>query len=253
MRTKPRNATTPPPQFAMRPQRRHRPQWRRAVRALRELLEYPDRTHLAFEVALALDPDMHERALRHMLTHPEGRLVFKERPSLRDALCDREALAGMPASSFGRAYLEHIERHGLDPAKLVDLGSGFATDFERADPDVRWMAERSQMTHDLWHVLTGYGADNFGESTLLVFSHAQTGGLSNVLLSLGANFRVGRERGPRWLGYLVRAWRRGHRAVCLAALPYEQLLPRPLEEVRTAACIEPPEIAHPGGIVRDSL
>jgi len=236
--------------FAMRPQRRNRPEWRRALRALRELLEFPDRTYLAFEVALALDPDMHERALQRMLAHPEGRLLFKRRPSLRDVLCDRAALAAMPAESFGRAYLEHVDRHGLDPAKLVELGTGYATDLERSDPDIHWMAERSQMTHDLWHVLTGYGADNYGESALLVFSHAQTGGLSNFLLSLGANFQVVREVGPRWPGYLVRAWRRGHRAVCLAALPYEQLLASPLAEVRAAARIEAPEIAHPGGIVR---
>lgn len=239
-----------PLQFSLQSQRRDRPQWRRAIRAVRTLVKHPDRTELAFEVALALDPDMHERSLQRMLAHPEGRCVFKQRPSLRDALCDREALGRLPAGSFGRAYLEHIERHGLEPAKLVALGSGYATAVERGDPDIHWMAERSQMTHDLWHVLSGYGADDVGEATLLLFSHAQVGGRSNVLLALGANIQVAREKGIRWLGYAWRAWRRGRRAVCLAALPYEQLLPLPLDEVRAAARIEAPETAHPGGIAR---
>ncbi len=230
--------------------RRGRPkrEWRRAVRALRELLQYPDRTHLAFEVVEALDPDVHERALAQLLAHPEGRRIYAERPSLRAVLCNPEALEQMPDGSFGRAYLEHIERHGLDPGKLVELGR--ETKVTAADPDVRWMGERSEMTHDLWHVLSGYGADQLGEATLLLFSLAQAGGRANVILAFGANLRVLRERGLGWIPYAWKAWRRGQGATCLRALPYEKLLPLPLEEVRRAAGLEAPGRAHPGGVVR---
>jgi ubiquinone biosynthesis protein COQ4 len=236
-------------EFEIGPRRsRAKRDWRRAVRALRELLEYPDRTWLAFEIVEALDPDHHERALAQLLAHPEGRRIYAERPSLQAVLSDREALKQMPEGSLGRAYLEHIERYGLDAGKLVELGR--ETVIAPADPDVRWMSERSQMTHDLWHVLSGYGADQLGESTLLLFSLAQTGGRANSILAFGANLRVLRERGLRWIPYAWKAWHRGRRATWLQALPYEKLLPLPLEEVRRAAGLEDPEQAHVGGVVR---
>lgn len=232
--------------------RRSRPKrdWRRAVRALRELLNFPDRTYLAFDVIRSLDPDVHQRTLARLLAHPEGRRVYAERPSLQSALSDREGLQRLPEGSFGRAYLEHLDRHGLDPGKLVELGS--ETKVNSGDPDLRWMAERSELTHDLWHVLSGYGADQIGEATLLLFSLAQTGGRANTILAFGANLRATQERGLRWIPYAWKAWRRGRRATCLNALPYEKLLPLPLAEVRRAAGIEDPERAHPGGVVRDN-
>lgn len=135
---------------------------------MRELVRHPDRTYLAFDISRFLDPEMAERTLRRMLAHPEGRRVFTARPSLFARLSDRDALAAMPEDSFGRAYLAHIDRHRLDPTKLVELGREHLAN--TSDPDIRWMRERSQLTHDLWHVLTGYGADHVGEATLLMFS-----------------------------------------------------------------------------------
>ena len=230
----------------------HRPRpkrdWRRAIRALRELVRNPDRTELAAEIFDAVDSEIHERALARMLEHPVGRKIYSERPCLRSALADHEALARMPEASLAHAYLEHLERHGLDPAKLVEIGSQART-ARAVDADVRWMRERSELTHDLWHVLTGYGADQLGEATLLLFSLAQAGGRANAILALGANLRVARMRGLRWIPYAWTAWRRGRRAVCLQAVPYEKLLPLPLDEVRAAVGIDAPEQAHPGGVV----
>lgn len=242
-------SATEPIHFELRPPRRPRPHWRVAIHALRELIRDSERTELAFQVQRALDPDQHERALRRMLAHPEGRRLFQERPRLLDSLSDRTALAALPEGSFGRAYLAHLERYGLDPGKLVALGQSYNAGPEQRDSDVAWMAQRSALAHDLWHVLTGYGADGAGESALLLFSLAQTGGRSNALLSAGANLELTRVRGLSWAAYAWCAWRRGRRAVCLAALPYEALLGRPLDVVRSAAGIEPPEVAHPGGIV----
>jgi len=225
-------------------------EWRRAIRALRQLLRDPERTGLASEIFEALDSDVHERSLKSMLAHPEGRRVYFERPSLQAALRDRDALEQMPDGSFGRAYLEHMDRHGLDPMKVVELARE-ARGIVQDDADVHWMADRAPLTHDLWHVLSGYGADQLGESALLLFSLAQSGGPANVILSLGANLRMAQDRGLSWLPYAWKAWRRGRKATCLAALPYENLLPLPLDEVRKAAGIDDPACAHPGGIVRD--
>jgi ubiquinone biosynthesis protein COQ4 len=216
---------------------------------MRELVEHPGRTYLAFDILQALDPDQAERVLLRMLEHPEGRRIYRERPCLQARLSDLDALAALPEGSLGRAYLAHVRRYGLDPSKLVELGDESDRRVAPAPPDARWMRERMGMTHDLWHVLTGYGADQIGEATLLLFSLAQTGGRANFVLAFGANLRVLRHRGLRWIPYAWKAWRRGRRATCLAALPYEELLGLPLEDVRRAAGIEAPEKAHPRGVV----
>ncbi len=230
------------------PRRRVRPQWRRALRALRRLLAEPERTENAFEVIAALDPLLMQRGLRRMLSHPEGRRVFRERPCLLERLADREALARLPEGSFGRAYLEHIERFGLEPATLVGLGRRYAAQIQGPDEDLGWFADRSELSHDLHHVLTGYGADGLGETALLWFSFGLAGGRATALLMLGAAMRSRSHTGRGWSPYLWRAWRRGRRAGCLAALPWEELLAAPLGEVRRIAQIEPLELAHPGGV-----
>ena len=229
--------------------RRHRPQWRRAFAALRQLLEDADRTHLAFEIIMALDGGTATSSLERMLAHREGRRLLREQPSLFEALSGREALEAMPDGSFGRAYLEHIDRFGLDPGKLIELGRNAGGDGASDDPDILWAAQRGNLEHDLWHVLTGYGADPIGEATLLAFSWAQNGSRANRLLTLGASLRMVRAIGLSWIPYVWKSWRRGRSAVCLAALPYEKLLPLPLDEVRAIAGIEPPKVAHPGGVL----
>jgi ubiquinone biosynthesis protein COQ4 len=230
---------------------RHRPQWRRAFAALRQLLDDAERTHLALEIGVALDGGTGAGVLERMLAHREGRRLLREQPSLLAALRDREALQAMPDGSFGRAYLEHIDRYGLETEKLVELGrNASGGDGESDDPDIRWASQRGSLSHDLWHVLTGYGADPIGEATLLAFSWAQTGSRANLVLTLGASLRAVRQIGLSWLPYVWKAWRRGRSAVCLAALPWETLLPLPLDEVRAIVRVAPPEIAHPGGVLR---
>jgi ubiquinone biosynthesis protein COQ4 len=139
----------------------------------------------------------------------------------------------------GRAYLAHIERHGLDPTKLVELGRTHGPSAQLRDPDLRWWRERGEVAHDLWHVLAGYGADPLGEAALLPFSLAQTGGRANALLALGATLEAARRDGVRAFARAWRAWRRGRRAVRLAWLRYEELLPLPLDEARARCRIEP--------------
>ncbi len=229
---------------------KHRPQWRRALRALRALLDEPDSTQHAFEVSYYLDGDMAGRRLERFLEHPEGRRLYFERPLLMAVVGDREALGAMPEGSFGRAYLDYLERNGFDPVALSDLRKQTDPVADR-DAGGEWFAERADLMHDLWHVLTGYGTDGAGEAALLPFSLAQYGGRSNVLLSLGAGLEMWRNlHGLSWPAYLWRAFRRGRKAAPLDVLRYEELLPLPLDAVREAVGIEPPERVHRGGVIR---
>ena len=70
-----------------------------------------------------------------------------------------------------------------------------------------------------------------------------------ALLTLAAAVVGPKDATCAWQRYLYRAWRRRRRASWLLVVPYERLLPEPLDAVRRELRIEPPESAHPQGII----
>jgi ubiquinone biosynthesis protein COQ4 len=221
------------------------------------LLANPDDTIQAFEIFDALDRTVEERAFQRFVADPVGRRLLAERPSLADALTDRAALGALPVESFGRAYLAYLDANRFHPLGLLNLKTTLEAKL-RAEGSPRptldaaraWFRDRSILTHDLFHVLTGYGTDDLGEAALLPFSWAQAGGVANGFLVAGVAVRGTLLVGPSFPHYLFEAWRRGRRASWLPALPYEALLPEPLALVQRAAGIPPPTSAHSGGIRR---
>ena len=88
----------PPPQRPI--------EWRRALRALRELLADPDQTDKAFEIFLALDGGHTERFFQRLLADPAGRRLARRRPDLLRRMAERAA----PALVFDREPVgERIE------------------------------------------------------------------------------------------------------------------------------------------------
>ena len=233
-----------------------RMRWRVALQSLQRLLRDPDDTARAVEVILAIGARDFERALRRFAATSAGQALLAERPSLAAALSDRSALERMHPDSLGRAYLAYLADTGFHTTGLIDLQHETRRRWEakhglpRLDPVRSWFADRVGLVHDLSHVVTGYGTDDVGEATLLAFTHGQTGGRANGLLTTGAFFEVFRSRGRSWASYVMRAYLRGRRAVSLVALPWEELLPLRLVTVRRLAKLGQPEEAHPGGILR---
>ena len=224
--------------------------WRRAFRALRALLADPDDTVKAIEVNLAINARSFERSFRRFVESSEGRALLAERPSLAAALSDRAALERMHPDSLGRAYLHYLDRNGFRPTGLLELQWETQARWVREeglpalDPERAWYLDRGTLTHDLFHVVTGYETDELGEAALLAFSQAQIGGIGNGLLTAGATFESIRRVGPGWLHCAYEAWRRGRRAGRLVALPWEELLPLRLATVRRIARVGEPEETH---------
>lgn len=236
--------------------REQRRDWRRAFRAIGILIRDSERTDQVFEILDALEGPTNERGYREFASHPDGRQLLDERPDLLATLSDHASLASLPEGSFGRAYLAFMQEAGLSAQGLVDA----ELDREGAsqvalDPDRRWLSDRGRDSHDLWHVLTGYGRDEAGESSLLAFTFASYPSWGVALIVFFAMLIGPKTLRLHWERYLVQAWRRG-RAAKLDFARYEEWLPEPLEEVRRRAGIIPPEVAHPGvGIIiggRDS-
>ena len=230
--------------------------WAHAWHALKDLIADPERTDRVFEIIRALSGDAFDRAWDRFRAHPDGQRLLAERPSLLDALGDRAALRQMPAGSFGRAYAEFMDEAQLDAAGLVEAEETANETYGRVDdtrdPARDYFGERLRDTHDLWHVLTGYGRDEAGEAANLAFTYAQVPNLGIGLIVVAGAVLGPHDLSFYWPRYLYRAYRRGRRAALLSAVPYEKLLPLPLAEVRGLLGIESPQVAHPEGILMAS-
>jgi len=258
--------TTPttPHDSATAPRPPERVQWRRAGRALRRLVADSSRTEEVFDLIEALSGPGRDRALQRFAADPHGRRLLEERPSLLEALQDRERLAALPEESLGRAYLGFMDEAGLDAGGLVEASrrpgdrptaprTGDAG-AESGDPGVSgldaWLGDRLRDMHDLWHVVTGYGRDEAGEVALLAFTYARLRNRAiGAIAGVGAVIGAVQGGGLAWPRYLWRAYRRGCTAEGLEVAPWEAWLGRPLADVRRDLAIEPPERAHPEGIV----
>src|SRR3546814_20548909 len=95
-------------------------------------------------------------------------------------------------------------------------------------------------SHDLYHIVTGYGRDGLGEICVLTFGNAQFYNHGIGFLLLLGLFKSRREH-PELpvLGPMIEAWRRGRSARNFSEIQWEEFLDRPLEEVRAALLLGP--------------
>jgi ubiquinone biosynthesis protein COQ4 len=227
-------------------------EWRRAWRALRNLIDDAERTDQVFEIVRALSGDSFERAYQRFAATAEGRQLLVERPSLLATLSDRERLGALPEGSFGRAYADFMQAGQLDAAGLVEAEQMAEQNFAKEgplDPDREFFGDRLRDMHDLWHVLTDYGRDEAGEAANLAFTLGQVWN-PGIALIVGAGAVIGpKDPTFHWQRYLYNAWRRGRAAHLLTAAPYERLLTLPLDEVRRQLGVRPASEVHPNGIL----
>lgn len=253
MISRPQRTTAIPPPPPRQPVR-----LRRAWRELRALIADPDDTDRAISLMYALGRREVERNFQRFAASKAGRALLAERPCLLRALSDRDALARMPHSSLGRAYLDYLKQNGFAPDGLLVVQHRVQADWEREegmarpDPLRTWYRDRTILLHDLLHVLTDYGTDELGEGTLLAFSLAQFPGRGQAFLTIGAALELWRTLGWRWLVYVFSAWRRGRHASSLVSMPWEELLPLRLAAVRRIAGVADASEVHKSGILRGS-
>lgn len=209
----------------------------RALRAVRRLVANPEETEHVFDILDALrGRSAHRGVARLARVRPD---LVAERPEMLDLLSDRAALAELPAGSLGREYLAFCQREGITAEGLVE-----ASDVVRSrdgDDAVAWFERRGRDSHDLWHVVTGYGTNTLGEVCVVTFTCAQTGHAGLGLIALAGALKHVEALGWRGsFGAALQAFRAGRRAAWLPAMDWRTLLAMPLDEVRARLGIPEP-------------
>ncbi|MEM1104844.1 MAG: Coq4 family protein [Pseudomonadota bacterium] len=211
-----------------------------ALSRMRRLIADNEDTEQVFHIIEALNG-------RHLLSHlerfaetPAGAQRLAERRYLPTRLDDHAWIADLPEGTLGRAYLRFMERENLSAQGLVDESNKFyGQDF---DDDLKWFGNRLRDTHDMFHVLTGYGRDALGEAVLLAFSWGQHGGRGVIFISF-MGCRQLRKELPRDIDITAcyeEAKRNGAAAEQILEQDILALMEQPLDEVRAKLNIAKP-------------
>jgi ubiquinone biosynthesis protein Coq4 len=171
-------------------------------------------------------PQMADCIRRFRATPGGAELMDQRYPPLQP---DIARLSQLPAGSLGERYARLITSLGYDPEFFRPRPT---------DSEAQWLTQRIATTHDIHHVVCGFGTEPQGESGVLAVTSA--GQL--------ASFRLQIER----FEVISRAVSHGHaiarQASCLAAARWEEGWEKPVSQWRSELGISDPADAEAYGL-----
>ncbi len=215
-----------------------------ALRAVKKLLADNEDTAQVFTILEALGKRATKRAWQRFARLPQAEAILAQ-PDLIHLLQDRDKLAAMPEGSLGRTYYEFMAHENITADGLVEASEDGLSGKREFTPLEEKFHLRQRDSHDLWHVVTGYGRDQLGELALLAVYYRQISNPGFMMIVLfGA--RAGRKEYPDigiWTA-IREGLRHGKQMDWLPGIAWEDYMDMPLEEVRTKLKIAPPEKYH---------
>jgi ubiquinone biosynthesis protein COQ4 len=208
----------------------------------RKLIADKEDTAQVFHMSDCLPSPRSQRLAAAFCNSDRGQALMASEPYLPDILDDHDTLLATPAGSVAHAYVAFMRREGLSAAGLVEASTlpGRKSYLDQ----MQWFMDRLRDTHDLAHVLAGYGRDALGEQCVLGFTdgqfHDRTDWFIAWIGALEFSARV-KSKAP-----VLRAVAEAQRNGC-AALPIFQediraLLAEPLEAARARMGIRSPTL-----------
>ena len=215
----------------------------KAWRHFQKLIVDKEDTEQVFHIIDALRNRSFERLAREFYATPFGRQTLEQRTNLVAMLDDHASLRELAPDTVGRAYLAFMEREGLTAQGLVDEYDRFRRNQPRWHDQIELYSNRLRDTHDLCHVLTGYGRDALGEACVLAYSacHTPNWGTKFIAWAGAAQIRKQVPREANIFGCIREARRIGKAASNIAYQDIAALLREPLADARTRLNIGKPE------------
>ena len=235
--------TVAPAAVSVEPNKRD---WKTALTALRKLMANGDDTVQVFRIMRALNADTAHKNYAKLLRTAKGGQLAYQHVELAERFSDRAWLDTLPDGSVGATYRAFLDRTGFSAKGLADISYAANGDVGRIEHPVAWYGRRERDTHDIWHALTGYTAEeHLGELCLVAFSYAQTRGLGwAAIAAMGALKSLRMTGGTMVLKAVLEGYRHGKKAKWLAAQDYEALLAEPLDAARKRLNIAEPVLYH---------
>lgn len=214
--------------------------WKTAFDAIKKLLANGDDTTQVFRIMRALNVGSGPNGYARLISTPDGGRIATQQVELAKRFTDRAWIASFAPGTVGAAYRAFLESTGYSADGLVEVSR--INPIEDLQHPYAWYGRRSRDVHDIWHVLTGYKADeSMGEAALVAFSYAQLGGLGWAFIGSAAALKSLKVTGNALFAKaVVEGYRHGRKAKWLAGEDYEALLAEPIDAARRRLNIAEP-------------
>lgn len=206
----------------------------KAWRHFRKLVADKEDTEQVFHIIEALKGRKNHLRAVEFIESEQGRALMKRGNDLPAMLDDHPRWSDCGPNSVAQHYIRFMKREGLSAAGLVEESHKWLPADQRPQDQIEWYFERLRDTHDLFHVLTGYGRDALGEDCLLGFSYEQNPNLGVWFISHAGCREIKKQTGTKApvMDALKEGRRLGRAAEKLAQQEVERLMREDIDEAR---------------------
>lgn len=176
----------------------------------------------------ALDGGTLAEMAREFAHHEEGSRLLAHRPDLSVGGVDFGALSKLPEGTLGHSFARFYENtQGVEPIFTLP----------REMSDGQYLGKRMRESHDLHHLLTGYGTDMMGEMELQAFQFGNLGTPTSLVAVMAgwSNEQVTVSK-REYLRRIWAAFRRGKATRQMASIPWEDHWETPLKQFQERFC-----------------
>jgi len=206
----------------------------KAWKHFRKLVADKEDTEQVFHIIEALKGRKSTKIAIERLKTEKLQALMQRGNDLPAMLDDHARWADCAPNSVAQHYIRFMKREGLSAAGLVEESLKWRPASERPQDQLEWYFERLRDTHDLFHVLTGYGRDALGEGCLLGFSYEQNPSPGVLFICYAGNREL--RKATRTKAPVLDALREGRRlgreADKLAHQEIESLMHEDIDEAR---------------------
>ncbi|MEP0191111.1 MAG: Coq4 family protein [Erythrobacter sp.] len=218
----------------------------KAMHHFRKLVADKEDTKQVFFIIEALKGRKVQKQAEAFLTSDTA-LKFMQREEvagLADMLDDHKRWADCGPDTVARRYIDFMKREGLTANGLVEESYDWRPREKRPNDQIEWYLCRLRDTHDLFHVLTGYGRDALGEAALLGFSYEQNHNLGVKFIAYAAARQIKKATGSSApiYGAIKEGRALGKAASTLAHMDVEKVMRSNIDEVRAQLNIGKPAL-----------
>ncbi len=234
----------------------------KAWRHFRNLVADKEDTAQVFHIIEALKGrGAHEQAW-DFIRSDEGQGILRSEVNIPAILDDHGRWADCGLETVAAHYIAFMKREGLSAAGLVAESHKFLPPEQRHEDLTEWYFSRLRDTHDLFHVLTGYGRDALGEAALLGFSYEQNRNPGVLFIAYAGARQIKKATGTSApIFAAIREGRRlGRAAVKLAHMDVERVMREDMTVARERLGVGRPEtyyrcldIMHGEGLHEDQF
>ena len=210
----------------------------------RKLVADKEDTEQVFHIIEATKGKTSHRQAWDFIQSEEGQRFLRDGVEIPAMLDDHARWADLPENSVGKHYIRFMQREGLSAKGLVDESHKWAPPEQLPQDLTQWYFDRLRDTHDLFHVLTTYGRDALGETSLLGFSYSQNHNNGILFIAYAGAHQIKKVTGTKapLFASVREGQRNGKAAAKLAHLDVEALMREDIDEARSRLGIKPPVI-----------